>query len=85
MFGLPVYRVQTYETSGLGAAMTAFVGMGEFKSINEAIENMVHYGDCFKPNLKDHKTYMEIYNRIYSKVYKRLKPMYHNIRDILKY
>jgi len=84
MFGLPVYRVQTYETSGLGAAMTAFVGVGEFKTVNEAIENMVHYGDCFKPNMQDHRTYMEIFNKVYCKIYKQLKPMYHHIKDILK-
>lgn len=84
MFGLPVYRVQTYETSGLGAAMAAFVGVGEFSNFDEAIENMVHYGDHFEPNMDNHKIYMEIFNRVYSKIYKQLKPMYSHIKDILK-
>lgn len=85
MFGLPVYRVQTYETSGLGAAMTAFVGMGEFKSFEEAIERMVHYGDCFTPDMTDHEVYMDIYNKVYSKIYKKLRPMYRNIKEIIKH
>lgn len=84
MFGLPVYRVQTYETSGLGAAMTAFVGVGEYKSFEEAISNMVHYGDSFQPNMDNHKIYEEIYSRVYCKIYKQLKPMYSHIKDILK-
>lgn len=84
MFGIPVYRVQTYETSGLGAAITAFVGIGEFKSFNEAISGMVHYGDKFEPNMEDHKTYKEIYEKVYKNIYKQLKPMYNNIKEILK-
>lgn len=84
MFGIPVYRVQTYETSGLGAAMTAFVGVGEFKSFEEAMQNMVHYGEHFEPNMEDHKVYMQIFNRVYCKIYKQLKPMYSHIKDILK-
>jgi len=40
MFGLPVKRVQTYETSGLGAALTAFYGIGEFESFEQGINEI---------------------------------------------
>lgn len=84
MFGLPVHRVQTYETSGLGAAMSAFVGVGEYKSLDEAIDNMVHYDDFFKPNMKDHEIYNKIFEKVYCKVYKQLKPMYTELKEILE-
>ncbi len=37
MFNRPVYRGQTYEASGLGAAINGFVGMGVFSSYREAV------------------------------------------------
>lgn len=84
MFGTPVKRVQTYETSGLGAAMIGFLGIGEYKSVDEAIENMVHYKDEFLPNMDNHKKYMLIYERIYKKMYKRIQPLYSEIKEINK-
>ena len=84
MFGLPVKRVQTYETSGLGAAMVGFVGINEFKDIEEATKCMVHYTDIFYPNEKDHKLYMQIYERVYKKLYKRVQPLYDEIKNINK-
>jgi sugar (pentulose or hexulose) kinase len=38
MFGIPVRRVQTYETSGLGASICAFVGLKHFDSYDAAIK-----------------------------------------------
>ncbi len=84
MFGIPVSRVQTYETSGLGAAIAAFVGVKEFENLNDAIKSMVHYTDSFEPNSENHKVYDKIYETVYKKIYKKLKPMYSNILDILK-
>ena len=43
MFNRTVVRGQTYETSGLGAAINGFVGLKVFSSYEEAINNMVHY------------------------------------------
>lgn len=84
MFGIPVKRVQTYETSGLGSAMAAFLGLGVFKNVEEAVGEMVHFTDCFEPNMENHKLYDDIYNKVYSKMYKRVKPLYLAIRDIIK-
>jgi sugar (pentulose or hexulose) kinase len=87
MCGLPVSRVQTYETSGLGAAMVGFVGMNEFKDLDEARDNMVHYGDEFLPNPENYRVYSVTYDRIYKNMYKCVKPLYaemRNVRNILK-
>lgn len=84
MFGLPVKRVQTYETSGLGAAMIGFVGVGEYADIAEAQSGMVHYTDEFYPNEDNHKIYMLMYERVYKKMYKRVQPLYGEIKAINK-
>ena len=72
----PVRRVQTYETSGLGAAMVTFISCGVFSNEREAVEKMVHYTDTFTPNPDNVKVYDDIYKNIYLKVYKRLQKMY---------
>ncbi|MEG2014693.1 MAG: FGGY-family carbohydrate kinase, partial [Clostridia bacterium] len=76
IFNKPVRRVQTYETSGLGAAIVGFVGVGVYSSPEEAVENMVHYKDEFVPNAENVKIYDKIFNNVYMKLYKKLQPFY---------
>lgn len=76
VFNRPVYRVQTYETTGLGAAMAAFVGLGRYATIAEAGQFMIRKSRVFQPDSENGKKYSEIYNNIYKKLYRRLKPLY---------
>jgi sugar (pentulose or hexulose) kinase len=80
LFNKPVYRVQTYETSGLGAAIVGYVSKGEYSSFEEAVSNMVHLTDEFLPNAENISIYNEIYNSIYKKIYKKLKPLYKQMK-----
>ena len=82
MFGVPVARAQTYETSGLGAAMIAYVGIGAYKSIKEATDNMVTHTKIFKPDIKNHKFYDKLYRDVYRKMYKHIQPLYNEIKEI---
>lgn len=80
VFGLPVKRAQTHETSGLGAAIVGFLGLGEYLTVEEAVDNMVHYNEkVFYPDEKNHRTYLRIFNTVYRKLYKRVKPLYLNM------
>jgi sugar (pentulose or hexulose) kinase len=81
LFNKPVYRVQTYETSGLGAAIVGYVSKGEYKTFDQAVKNMVHLKDEFLPDSNNVKVYNRIYNDIYKKVYKRLKPLYKQMHN----
>lgn len=83
LFRLPVYRVQTSETSSLGAAIVGYVTNGTYKTYEEGIENMVHQKDLFKPNENNMKVYSDIYEKVYKKTYKKLKPLYRALDDIL--
>lgn len=82
IFKLPVCRVQTYETSALGAAMAGYIGLEVYSDFNKATESMVHVGKCFYPEEKNVEIYEKIYNDLYTKVYKRLKPLYKVYKDI---
>ena len=75
IFGLEISRVQTMESTSLGAAIATFAAVGEFKDVRDAVNNMVKTTDTFKPNKKNHEIYDKIYHNIYLKVYPRLKPL----------
>jgi sugar (pentulose or hexulose) kinase len=76
MFGLPTYRTHTYEATGLGSSMVAFVAMGIHKDINEAASKMVRIKDEFKPDLNEHKLYKYLFKDVFSKVFDKLLPLY---------
>lgn len=85
IFGLPAERPNTYETSGLGAAINVAVGLGDFTSYQEAIKEMTSVGDVFEPDFQTSKLYEQLYKDIYLKMYKQLQPLYKSIRKITGY
>lgn len=85
MFNRPVYRGETFEASGLGAAINGFVGLGEYKSYEEAVTNMVRYSKVFQPDEANAKTYAELYQQVYKRIYPRLRGLYQRIREITNY
>ena len=82
MFGLPVVRAQTHETSGLGAAICAFKGLGIYATFDEAMEKMVHHKESFIPNLDNTKIYKDIYHNIYKRHYYKLRKTYKTIKKM---
>lgn len=85
IFGLAATRPHVYEASGLGAAMDAAVGLKLHPDFDTAVREMTHHGTEFEPNVANHRIYDELYNRVYCKMYDRLKPLYDEIRDITGY
>jgi len=85
IFGLPTAKPHLYETSGLGAAIDAAVGLGLHKNFEDAVKTMTHVGEVFEPNLENHRLYDALYRDVYKKLYKRLKPLYERIREITGY
>lgn len=76
IFNLPVTKIQTTETSSLGAAMAGFLAIKEYDSVEEAVENMVTPTETFYPNPDNVKVYDMLFNNVYKKLYKQLKPSY---------
>ena len=82
MFGLPLYRIQTHEVSGMGSALIGFVSKGVFSSYAEAVESMVHIQDEFLPDPEEHEIYNRLYEQAYCKLFERLAPLYQVIDNI---
>jgi len=85
IFGLPAERAHTYETSGLGAAIDAAVGMGVYANFDEAINNMTRVGEVFQPDPERTRLYQRLYREVYLNMYAQLQPLYKSIRDITGY
>ncbi len=85
VFGLPVERPHTYETSGLGAAIDAAVGLGLHPDFETAVAEMTRVGDVFYPNEKTRDLYQRLYSEVYLRMYPQLQPLYRKIREITGY
>lgn len=85
IFGMPAERPHTYETSGLGAAINAAVGVGLYPDHATAIRNMTHRGDVFHPIEANRRLYNQLYHEVYQKMYDNLSPLYRAIRRITGY
>lgn len=76
MFGLPTYRIQTYEASGLGSSIVAFAAMGIYADAYEAAARMVRVKDEFLPDTRESETYKFLFNEIFCKIFGKLLPLY---------
>jgi len=85
IFGLPTARPHVYETSGLGAAIDASVGLGLHADFESAVRAMTHVGEVFEPNRENRELYDRLYRDVYEKMYRHLKPLYERIREITGY
>lgn len=83
VFGLPAIRPHVYETSGLGAAVIAAVGLGVHKDYETAVRHMTHVGRVFEPKPANRLLYDHLYREIYTKMYARLKPLYQKLGNIM--
>lgn len=82
MFGIPVVRTQTYEVSGIGSAIPAFITLGVFGSYKEALRHMVYKKDVFHPDIKQNKVYRKLYEEVYKQIYPRLSEVYAKIPSL---
>ena len=85
LFGLPTARPHVYETSGLGAAIDAAVGLGFHRDFPTAVAAMTRTARTFEPNSQARSLYDELYRNVYRRMYGRLAPLYRAIRRITGY
>lgn len=85
IFDLPVHRPHTPETSVIGAAMDAAVGMGFFPDVALAARVMTRIGETFRPIPANRDLYHELYSQVYAKSYRRLRPLYRAIQEVTGY
>jgi len=85
IFNLPVERPHTYETSALGAAMDAMVGLGIHPDMDSALKAMTRVGERFEPDPATAAIYDRLYQGVYKKMYRQLQPLYRTIREVTGY
>ncbi len=85
VFGLPVGLPHTFETSGLGAAIDAAVGLGIHPSFAAAVAAMTRVAAVRTPDPAAHAIYDDLYHSVYLRLYDKLEPLYGEIRRITGY
>ena len=85
IFGLPAARPHIYETSSLGAAIDAAVGLKLHPDFATPVARMTRVGRVFEPIPANRETYDQLYRRVYRKMYSRLQPLYSDIQKITGY
>ncbi|MHA1695100.1 MAG: xylulokinase [Candidatus Helarchaeota archaeon] len=61
IYGIPVLRVSTEETTSLGCAILIGVGSGVYKNFDDAIESMITIKEKLKPNAKNNEKYNKLF------------------------
>lgn len=85
VFNMEASRPHTFETSSLGAAINAAVGMKYYDSFQAAVASMTRTGEKFSPEPGNVEIYARLYEKVYSKMYRHLQPLYEQIRSITGY
>lgn len=85
IFGLPATRPRIRESSALGAAIVAAVGLGIFGDFPAAVAAMTHQGDTFTPRPDASARYDRLYREVFCPIYPRLRPLYRALRAITGY
>ena len=85
IFGLPTARPHVYETSGLGAAIDAAVGLKLYPDFASAVAGMTRVGRVFEPVAANRAVYDRLYKEVYRGMYRRLQPLYRDIAAITGY
>ena len=83
MLGLPVEISEVEESTPLGAAMLAGLGLGLYGSLDEAYQRVRRIGRTYRPDPSLTDFYRKNFE-IYKSIYPALKPVSHRIFDAFK-
>ncbi len=75
VLGREIVTLKSQETTCLGAAILAGVGIGLYESVEKACDRLVKIEATYKPNLKNGPVYQKSYEA-YTKLYQYLKDIY---------
>lgn len=85
IFNLVAEQPHTYETSALGAAIDAAVGLKVFSGFRDAVNSMTSISKVYEPDKENSKIYHDLFEKVYMNMYKKMKPLYEEIRSIINY
>lgn len=80
IYGREIYISKISEQACLGAAITAAVGSGAFRDLDEACDAMIQKEDMIlEPNWEHTKQYEAFYSEVYSQLYAQNSELFHNM------
>jgi sugar (pentulose or hexulose) kinase len=82
VFDLTVECPSVSETSALGAAMIAAVGLGYYPDYPAAVAGMTSLRQTVQPIPRNRDLYARIYNDVYRRQYRQLRPLYKKMAGI---
>lgn len=82
ILGIELKRTKETEASGIGSSICGFVGLNVYKNFEEAVKNMVSYNKTFTPDKENHEKYLQIFNKVYKRIYPQIRPVYKNYLKI---
>ena len=85
VFGREAQRPEVTETSALGAAIVAAVGLRLHPDFPAAVAAMTRRGAVFAPRAAARATYDRLYREVYRPMYGHLRPLYRALRAITGY
>ena len=56
------------------------MGLGVYKTPEEAIRHMVREGACYEPDMKNHEQYKVLFSTVYERIYRKNRKTFANIR-----
>lgn len=80
--GKDIVILDDFETTSVGAAMLVLVGVNEFSDINQAANKFVSVRMIVKPNMKNHKKYLEIH-KLYKETYMTLEVLFKKRKELV--
>lgn len=83
VFGLTIECPSVSETSVLGAAIIAAVGLGYYPDYVAAVQGMSRISRTVQPDPKNQVLYAELYQQVYKKIYRQNKPIYRVLDKVL--
>ncbi|MEG0692846.1 MAG: FGGY-family carbohydrate kinase, partial [Oscillospiraceae bacterium] len=81
LYSCDVKTLASNEGAALGAAILAFVGAGEFDTVQSACKAIVKTADCHPP-IKENSDKYEVFYRLYQSLYPNLKESYQALAQI---
>jgi xylulokinase len=72
IYGRPIQTLRISECTTFGAAILGAVATGAFRTIEEAVEALVHTRSSVEPNRKNHELYDELF-AIFTETYSVLR------------
>jgi len=82
VLGFPIRTIKNQDSGCLGAAILSGVGVGFFKSIEDACDVIIKKGKDYYPNERNVKIYDQYYH-VYKDLYTRLEPVFERSAEIL--